>query len=120
VTPNTEYAFSVWAKSPVQGQVADAYGYVSFFNSTGSLISGGWLGTYSNAGDVWAEVDFGTWVAPDGAHTVAYMFAGGDWSGWDGNNTNGVLLDDASVTLVPEPVTLSLLGLGALMLRRRK
>jgi hypothetical protein len=43
VTPTQEYAFSVWAKCPDIGETSEAWGYYEYLNSTGTVISWGWL-----------------------------------------------------------------------------
>ena len=113
VSPGDELSFSVWAKSPTQGTPANPYGYFTWFNTASAWISYGFLYPTgaSTVGDDWTQVNFGSLVAPETAASLGIWLYG---------NSAGCLYDDASLTLVPEPVTLSLLGLGALMLRRRK
>ena len=113
VTPGETYTFSVWAKSPTQGVPANPYGYYTWYTSGWAWIAGGYGFLYptgaSTVGDTWTQVNFGDLVAPEGAAYMGCFLYG---------NSAGCLYDNAS--LVPEPVTLGLLGLGALMLRRRK
>ena len=111
VAPGDEVSFSVWAKSTTEGGTAMPYGYFTMYTSGWGYISYGWLYPVgaSTVGDEWTEVSFGSLTAPEGTAFMGIFLWG---------NADGILYDDAS--LIPEPVTLSLLGLGALMLRRRK
>ena len=66
-------------------------------------------------------VDFGTYTAPVGTVAGVFYLTGEDMNNLNHTSTTGaggVYYDDAS--MVPEPVTLSLFGLGMLMLRRRR
>ena len=61
-----------------------------------------------------------TWTLSDSTD-VANDTAGGNRYGWFASNEFSFLaIDDSSLTIVPEPATLCLLGLGGLLLRRRK
>ncbi len=124
VTAGSEYAFSVWAKSPTLEETAYPYGYLSWFDVSSSGITNYWITAWTNdttaspwsvtAGDDWTFIDFGSFTAPAGATSVTFWLAGY----YSNQASGGVLYDDAS--MIPEPVTMGLLGLGALMLRRRK
>ena len=110
VTAGETYTFSVWAKSAVQGTPIGASAYVTWMDVSYSSLDGGWYSAATSAGDTWAEYTLGDpTVAPEGAAWAAFWLCG---------YADGWLVDDAS--FIPEPVTFSLLGLGVLMLRRRK
>ena len=110
VVGGEQYAFSVWTKS-VSGDAP--WGRINW--DVGTDVSVGSTGAV--AGSTWASLDFGTHIAPAGA-TTATIYVG-TW-GNDVAGIDSVDYDNASFSLVPEPITISLLGLGALMLRRRK
>ena len=120
ITAGEDYTFSLWAKSAVQGTPANPGLYVTFMTDSWSYLDYGWAsptnGLYNTitVGDDWTQINFEAWTAPEGA-TLAFFCLGARVS-----ESGSILYDDVSMTLVPEPVTLSLLGLGALMLRRRK
>ena len=128
VVAGTSYTFTVWAKQGNPGGSDTAWGYVTWLSSGGSSITGygvnGWLGTYSSAysgysvpGDDWTFIEWGLdagtapIVAPPGATSVAFYLC---------QYNVGGSLDFDNASIVPEPMTMALLGLGALMLRRRK
>jgi hypothetical protein len=113
LTEGAEYSFSAWTKQAgSEGSGATPYAYYTWWDAahTGWGLGYGWLTGDITVDDTWQEVDFGTLIAPAGAVDISIYLAG--------SSTKGILFDDAS--FVPEPVTLSLLGLGALMLRRKK
>jgi hypothetical protein len=121
VTPGWEYSFSAWAKSPSSTETAIPYGYYTWFDTAstwvGSPSYGSMLPDISSVDDNWTRIDFGSVVAPEGAAWGLFQLMGGSWNAAAG----GILYDDAHLHgVIPEPVTLGLLGLGALMLRRRK
>jgi hypothetical protein len=99
-----------WFKVTVFGQLAGApVGSVDFF-----------LGDYrfeDNAMDY--LVDEWTWVDLSGlgeVDTLTFSFSGSDVGDWGLNTPAYVAIDN----VVPEPATMSLLGLGAVALIRRK
>ena len=79
--------------------------------------------TPTTVGDTWTYVE---WTSPAPAGAVGHYYSleglfsnGGVNAGGTVNADGGIFYDDAGMT--PEPVTLSLLGLGGLaLLRRRK
>ncbi len=112
VTAGVEYSFSIWAKNPDSAVSNEINAWVGWTDSAGnySEVKTG-IGTVT--GTDWAQFDLGSVIAP--VDTVAARA----WFGVaSANGTRAVHLDDAS--MVPEPVTLSLLGLGVRMLRRRR
>jgi hypothetical protein len=116
VTGGSNYTFSVWAKSPSASATVTPYGYVSWFDSASSTLDGYWVyPDNSSVGNDWTEISFGWATAPVGTTSATFYLAG-----YLNLEAGGILYDDASMSLIPEPVTMSLLGLGALMLRRRK
>ena len=114
--PGDEFTFSVWAKSPSQSVNATPYGYITWGNATTSWLSyGSLIPDNSSVGNTWTLVSFDAVTAPAGAEWGYFQVMG---TLANDAAAGGILYDDAS--LIPEPVTLGLLGLGALMLRRRK
>lgn len=121
VTGGIEYDFSVWAKSLVAATPPTrTETLIIWFKADQSTM----LWTESpkwqlSAADVqwpttWTKWDIGSFTAPAEAAFVYQEFIC-----WEGNESGtGLCYDDASI--VPEPMTLCLLGLGGLMLRRRR
>ena len=62
----------------------------------------------------WSQLTL-TGTAPAGVSTMTLGLGIGNYS-----FGRQILFDDASLTIIPEPMTIGLLGLGALFLRRRK
>jgi hypothetical protein len=60
-----------------------------------------------------------TAIAPAGATKLEYR-AFGQMGGGVDNDWGQILIDNVSLTVVPEPATLAVLGLGALILRKKK
>ena len=119
VTAGTEYVFSACVKSLNGGTASGTNLRVRWNDAAGVGIGGGWsnFSWYGvAAGADWAEVTALTMEAPAGAVTLdhAWLYS------WKGDAGDGAYVDDVSVTAVPEPMTLCLLGLGGLMLRRKK
>ena len=80
----------------------------------------GWLGTHNYTFDI----TFGTWEIEGWWETELNQLKDDGWITGFGSSDNVVIAWDSvreitTVTAAPEPVTLSLLGLGALLLRRR-
>jgi hypothetical protein len=110
--------------------------YTGSFNGGGIMTVGsdahfdGWDAV--GAGDVWESGWFvdgywayfglkdGAWDYP-GSGASARVLADGAWDGWSwSSSANGWWGGDPSVTVIPEPATLVLLGAGLLLARKRK
>ena len=99
---------------------------LTFFDAAGASISTPISTTFTAVGS-WTWYDYGTVVAPHGTASVAVTLWSYGTSDTDGDPCNGltpavdvIAYDNVSLTEIPEPITMGLLGLGALMLRRRK
>jgi len=102
------------------GYATPALVQLSFFDSAGTGIgasAGDWLGV--GAANTWVQSPVVSATAPAGtAYVGAYLMMMNN----DGASGFELYFDDVSLTLVPEPSTLALLGLGlagALIWRRR-
>lgn len=121
VTAGTEYTFSAWAKSFGTAPVVNGGPNfrIRWNDAAGAGIGGGWNNyswyAFSPTAD-WTEITALTMEAPAGAVSIehGYLYS------WKGDAGNGYYIDDASMVAVPEPMTLCLLGLGGLLLRRKK
>ena len=126
LTAGADYSFSVWGKSVTSGTTALGGMYMVWYNTSSVMTSSaaGYISSTrvdGSVGDTWTQMDFGSLTAPAG--TVAGVFF---LLGEDENNPNhtgttgavGIYYDDA--VMIPEPATIGLLGLGALVLTRRR
>jgi len=119
VTAGTEYRFNAWIKS-IDGAIADGTNLrLSWKDAAGNSVGGAWNGMSWYGVEVdgnWSEYNAVTMEAPEGAVAVehAWLYT------WKAGAKTGVYIGDVSMTAVPEPMTLCLLGLGGLMLRRKK
>lgn len=98
------------------------------FDAGGVLVSNAVISTGIPTGTLLLSID----ITADVAGTLIVDADSGTWSGFDavpGNDASEAYLgsypDDgglpyAEVTVTPEPATMALLGLGALVLRRKK
>ncbi|UCG49222.1 MAG: PEP-CTERM sorting domain-containing protein [Phycisphaerales bacterium] len=98
------YTLSAWVGQPWEGYASDWWLYFTTEDYTNELIE-----TSGTAGLDWEQVSLEyTATAADAGHNIGIKMWG----------SSEVSFDD--ITLVPEPATLALLGLGALMLRRKR
>lgn len=74
------------------------------------------LDTATVADDVWHTLS-GTATAPDETYWVQMQLY---LTGWEDGIDGSIYFDNASLTLVPEPMTMVLMGLGGIFLRRRR
>jgi hypothetical protein len=110
-TDGQEYTLSAWATTDSTGQRLSGYFTVGGTDGwTGATTLDDESLSVTQSGDTtWYQLSYSyTATATDAGQTIGIAFLG-DTDVW---------LDD--VTLVPEPMTIGLLGLGAVMLRRRK
>lgn len=119
VTAGTEYAFSAWVKSMTGAAASGTNLRLRWNDAAGNGIGGGWnnFSWYGvDAGAGWDEVTAVTIEAPAGAVNLdlAWLYS------WKGTPNDGVYIGSVSMVEVPEPMTLCLLGLGGLILRRKK
>jgi hypothetical protein len=91
--------------------------YMQFYDSVGGYLNGQEyiFDPTAEVQDTWVTIG-GTLTAPVNTATVRYVYT----NYWLGSSPEGgsLIIDNAS--LVPEPATMTLLGLGGLVLRRRK
>ncbi len=108
-TAGQTYTASFWGMQ-LDGTGGEGVGIKwEFYSDTATLIEQEDKVMLS-AADVWEEVTR-SWVAPAGTTWMKYVILA---TGLEGN----YMVDDA--VLVPEPMSIAILGLGGLFLRRRK
>lgn len=109
------YDFSVWAKADPEAGFGDVVGVlrVEYKNSEWQVVRVDELEIMRGTGyDTWAQYTFRTGAVPTDIIEVAFELKS------EGHCIMN--FDDAEVTLVPEPATMAILGLGGLLLRSRK
>ena len=111
---------SIWAFTPAAPNPENAYVGLQLFSTDGTtstLLDQADL--YGLTAGVWTqislEVDIADYAAAVGKNPMIRVYASAATIGAD-----VLYLDDASMTVVPEPVTMVLLGLGGLLLRRKR
>ena len=113
------YRLSVWACSDREDETltlqlidGDGDGSTALASSADLAIT--WQDPALNGGQwAWYQYSFDFEVGTaDAGKTIGIQFVSGE--------DNDIYLDDVALTVVPEQMTLSLLGLGALLLRKRK
>ncbi len=111
ISPDGSWSFCV-AGTEVAGGPVDSLDVSAPFSVTFDVLHVG--------SDYQVSVAFGTtMLVSDQAVTAAQK--GGDnlWLGMYAPGTKYVTVDDLSIVTIPEPLTLTLLGLGGLLLRKR-
>ena len=114
---NNSQPGSAYAKNPDKTPIAiSATGWYTFehhfYDDAGVLTVD--MSIYDSASSL-----VNTWTLSDTSDLIAGI--GGNRYGWfDYNQFEALAFDNTSLTIVPEPATLALLGLGALVLRKRR
>lgn len=125
----------VTATSTSAGALYDVY----ITATTGTITpttgtDSGTNGVYKAAGDLAGISIAGTWYVPSSDESIdpdpGWEQAAGMWFSFDTNTSGDLIIDfyDSAATMhtgalqatIPEPMTIVLLGLGGLFLRRRK
>ena len=109
-TPGQLYELSYWAREYPGTKTTTGEVWIRVYNGSGDDLNV--TGTYDRD---WGQSTY-QFTATEAISTLEFQNAG-----WDGANApDGVSLDDVQVVLVPEPASLCLLGLGGLLLRRKR
>lgn len=111
---NTAYEFELWVKG-LMGPGGVAWAEIKWYDENGIQVGGtGLINLWAGISDTVYQQKGGTYQTPAGTvrGDVSIRLEGGALAAF-----NTLYLDNVSV---PEPVTMVLLGLGGLFLRRRK
>jgi hypothetical protein len=127
------YTFSLWAQGDIDGTGSSSRVFLYLFNGdnafsegtsltfkrfgvdTGDFINRPASATAAQSQTLWQQISLSHTVAP-GAPEIGHHIGVAFWGGDDG------AVDDASLTTVPEPASIVLVGVGGLALisRRRR
>jgi hypothetical protein len=119
VNPGDEITISFWAKGiNANGGVnfAEFFSEIDGGGTSSSVILGG-APLFASDTD-WTFYSFTTFAGPDVSGGVTLQFTA--TTGANIGSTSQLLLDDVSVTVIPAPGAMALLGLGGLMAGRRR
>jgi hypothetical protein len=121
VTASSVYTLSFWADR-LAGSAGDVEQYnVQFFNAGNGFVGQTGYQNFNPGGNVYAQTVVNGVTAPAGAATAAVFF---HFAGAAAPSLTATIdVDDVSLTTVPEPTTVTLVGLGlfgAVVLRRKR
>lgn len=114
LSENTSYDFDLWVKG-LMGPGGVAWAEIKWFNASNIQVGGtGLINLWSGLSDTTYQQKGGTYITPVGTASgeVSIRLEGGALAA-----LNTLYVDNVSI---PEPISLALLGLGGLMMRRRK
>lgn len=114
LTGGTSYDFNFWAKG-LMGTGGVAWAQIKWFNASNAEVGGtGLINVFAGLSNTTYQQKGGTYIAPAGTATaqVSIRLEGGAMAA-----LNTLYIDNV---VTPEPASLVLLSLGALVLRRRK
>ncbi len=119
LTPGADYELKVWVQSVlVSGQGGAAITLALQNPTTSASVWGDTIGDDVPERGIWVHSAVTQTADVNGELKVRIYGAlgGGSWS----KNTPNAMFDDVTLTLVPEPASLVLLGFGCLFLARRR